>query len=118
MSEEITHGNSIIVDGANSSRECRSSYIDLVKDFDNTGIIIIDTRLSIKVAKHLNHMKVEMSNDFNISPATNVAFMKFSKEYEKPILREFRDINAKRVDIIYHSFLLVDLKEFWFIYGK
>lgn len=118
ITEEITYGNSVIVDGINGTTECRASYIDLVKDFDNIGILMIEMRVSLKLAKHLNHMKVEMSNDFNITPTANTSFMKFNREYERPLIKEFLDINPKRVNIIYYPFLLVNMKEFWFIYGK
>ena len=118
ISEEITYGNSIIVDGTNGTSEYRSQFIDLVKNFDNVGILIIEMCIPLKLSKHLNHMKVELSNAFDVLPTPNISFMKFTRDYDRPLIKEFLDINPKRVDIVYHPFILVNVREFWFIYDK
>ncbi len=116
ISEEITHGNSVIVDGNNASVDCRSAYIEVVKQFDSVGILIIEMCIPASIAKHLNHMRIEMSDDFDLAPTNNNTFIRYSKKFQSPTDEEFGNIGERRRKIIGYPFLLVNVKEFWFIF--
>lgn len=119
LNEEITHGNSVIIDGTNELIERRKIFIDVVKNFD-IGIIIIDLQVSIDIAKHLNNMKVEIAGKFAVERTKKAAFTRFTKNYKKPTKEEFDklDIPQNRYQILEYPFILINIKEWWYIYDK
>lgn len=120
LSEEITHGNSVIVDGTNETTESRKIIIDIVKNFTDIGIIILDLQVAINIAKHLNDVKIEIFNKFKLNRIKNTVFTKFIKNFKKPTKEEFDklDISTNRYRIIEYPFILIEVKEWWYIYDK
>ena len=65
----------------------------------------------------MNHMKIEISSDYNLEPISPYLFSNYVKYFEEPDLIEFENvINTHK--IIKYPFLLADIKEWWFIYDK
>ena len=91
-------------------------YINTVREYNDVGILIIEICIPTRVAKHLNRMRVEMSNDFDLSPTNNLAYTKYSKSFQRPTDDEFGSISETRRKIVGYPFLLVNVREFWFIY--
>ena len=117
INEELIYGNSVIVDGTNETKEIRSLYIDIAKKYTNIGILIIKSDISTKIAKHLNHMKIEISPNYNLEPTSSYIFSNYIKYFEEPEMNEFENI-INICKIIKYPFLLADIKEWWYIYDK
>ena len=92
---------------------------DIVKEFNSVGILIIDLSVTTKIAKQLNHMKIEMSKNFELQKHHIVSFTHYNKNYKKPDIKEFNGIDESRYMILYdYPFLLINVKEWWFVYDK
>jgi len=118
FNDEITHGNSVILDGMNETCKNRSIYIEIVRTFENIGILIVELCVPIKIARHLNSMKIEMLKKFCLIKTNNIIFSQYNKNFQRPTNKEFENIHQSRFAIIEYPFLLIDVKEWWFVYEK
>ena len=118
ISEEIIHGNSIIIDNSNHTIDQRKKFINIVQNLNDIGILIIELSVSPEISKQLNYMRVEMSNDFDVMPVNNNTYVKYYKDYQNPSGEEFQNISINRWKIIKYPFILINVKEWWYIFDK
>lgn len=118
VSDEIIHGNSVIIDGCSHTIEQREKYINIVRRLNTVGILLIELSISPKISKQLNCMRVELSNDFNLMPIGSGSYTRYYKDFQNPINAEFRGIPSIRWKILKYPFILIDIKEWWYIFDK
>jgi bifunctional polynucleotide phosphatase/kinase len=118
ITEEIMYGNSVIIDGTNHTKEIREDFISLIRDYVEVGILVIEMVVPINVSKHLNHMKIEMFEDFDLLATPKIKFTRFTAEHKKTTIDEFHTIERSRICILYYPFILINSKEWWYIYSK
>ena len=116
INEEITFGNSVIIDDTNDTIEKRKIFIDIVKKFDNIGILIIELCVPLRIAFHLNHIKIEMLKKFDLKRTSNYSFTQYKKNFQRPNINEFKGIDENRYEILSYPFMLINVKEWWFIF--
>lgn len=106
ISIESMHGVNIILEGMNHIKAERTHYLNVIKNYDEIGIVIIIVETDIKICKHLDMIRLEKSNDFDEKPKRDFKYSKYLREQE---ISNFEDTFAE-LDISKDRYFITNYK--------